>query len=213
MRRRGPVRRRGVLRAWLCLLALLAAGCLGLKAADVRLRAQLYALAAARAFAVQESSLNSAVLDALDGKEYGELVHIVQNDAGQITSVQTDAVRLNVLKARVSAAAESALADSTQEVRIPVGSLTGLDILSGCGPSLHIKVRMSGFAAAEIDSAFESAGVNQTLHRLTVTVRAHVTLSMPHNTQQKDLTYPICIAETVIVGTVPQFYARTGNGE
>lgn len=214
MRRRRPVgRRRSVLRAWLCLFALLTAVVLSVVWVDARVRRQLHAMAEVRALAIQEASLNNAVLSALEGSRCGELVHIQQNDQGLVTSIQTDALQINLLKARISAAAEGVLAENTQIVSIPVGSVTGLDLLAGAGPALRVKVRMAGYAAVEVNSSFSGAGVNQTLHRLLLRVNASVTLSMPHNTNERRLSYEVCIAETVIVGTVPELYANLANGE
>ena len=213
MHHRRKLRRRSTLRAWLCLLVLLTAAVLAVVGVDARMRRQLHAMAEVHALAIQESALNNAVLSALDGGTYGELVHVMQNEQGQITSIQTDALQINLLKARISAAAEGVLADSTQVVAIPIGSLTGLDLLAGTGPSLRVKVRMVGFASIAVQSAFQSAGINQTLHRLLLRVNASVTLSMPHNTNERHLSYEICIAETVIVGTVPDMYANLANGE
>ena len=179
--------------------------------ADARLHPQLHALAAMQALASQEHVLNSAVLSALDGGEYGALIAVQQNERGQVTSIQTDALQINILKGRISEAAASALAERTQVVAIPAGSLTGLDLLAGRGPAIRVPVRTSGYANAEIESVFEDAGINQTIHRLLLQVHAEVCLSMSKTQQTKSLTYAVSLAETVIVGEVPALYAAQAS--
>jgi sporulation protein YunB len=213
MRRRRALRKRSRLRPWLCLAACLAAVWLLLVWADARLRPQLYALAAMQAMAGEEHALNDAVLSAIENDRYASLVTVEQNDSGRVTSVRTDAVGINLLKGRVCEAASAVLASHSQVVCIPAGSLTGLDILAGRGPSIRVPVRTSGFANADVESAFEGAGVNQTVHRLLLRVHASVCLSMAKTQQTKSLSYEICIAETVIVGEVPALYANMNNGE
>lgn len=202
-----------MLRAWLCLSALLAAIVLTVAAADARLRPQLHALAAMQALAAEEHILNTAVLSALEDGRYDALVSVRQNDAGRVTAVQTNALQINLLKGRISEAAAAALTERTQIAAIPAGSLTGLDILSGRGFAIRIPVRTVGFANAEIESVFTGAGVNQTVHRLLLRVTAQVCLSMAKTQRTESLCYEVCIAETVIVGEVPALYANTGNGE
>ncbi len=213
MRRRRAFRKRSRLRPWLCLAACLAVVWFSLVWADARLRPQLHALAAMQALAGEEHALNDAVLSTLENGRYASLVQIDQTENGRIASVRTDAVGINLLKGRVCEAASAILASRSQIIRIPVGSLTGLDILAGFGPSIRVPVRTSGFANADVESVFEDAGVNQTVHRLLLRVHASVCLSMAKTQQTKTLSYEICIAETVIVGEVPTLYANLGKGE
>lgn len=213
MRRRMRLPRRSRLRPWLCLLSLIVGVWLLLVWADARLRPQLHALAAMQALQSEEHAMNDAVLRALEDGRYGALVTVEQNAAGRVTSVQTDALQINLLKGRISEAACATLAAHTQTAAIPVGSLTGLDILAGRGFALRVPVRTAGFASADVQSVFEDAGVNQTVHRLLLRVHADVCLSMAKTQSTQTLVYEVCIAETVIVGEVPYFYANTGNGE
>lgn len=203
--------RRSRLRPWLCLLLIIAAVWLLLVWADARLRPQLHALAAMQALQVEEHAMNDAVLRALGDGQYDTLVTVVQNDAGRVSSIQTDALQINVLKGRISEAACGALAAHTLTAAIPIGSLTGLDILAGRGFALHVPVRTAGYAVSDVQSVFSDAGVNQTVHRLMLTVHAEVCLSMAKTQKAETLAYEVCIAETVIVGEVPQFYANTGK--
>ena len=80
---------------------------------------------------------------------------------------------------------------------------------------------LSGISLPELDQLLNTApghaaavaGVNQTLHRMTLDVHAVLTVSMPRHTVQRTLQYDVCIAETIIVGTVPDFYANIEHGE
>lgn len=155
----------------------------------------------------------NAVLSALSGVETQSLVHVLQNSDGQVVSIQTDAISVNRLKGQIALAAGAALASPRHTVRIPFGSLTGLDLLAGRGLKIPVPVQTAGFASAQIQSEFDDAGINQTRHRLTLNVHAELTVSMPHMTRSLPMQYDVCIAETIIVGTVPDVYANMNHGE
>ena len=167
--------------------------------------------ASASAAACTRRHAGAAGRRTLGDGQYDTLVTVVQNDAGRVSSIQTDALQINVLKGRISEAACGALAAHTLTAAIPIGSLTGLDILAGRGFALHVPVRTAGYAVSDVQSVFSDAGVNQTVHRLMLTVHAEVCLSMAKTQKTETLAYEVCIAETVIVGEVPQFYANTGK--
>lgn len=181
--------------------------------ADHTLRGQLYAMAAMQACEIEESTINQSVLSTLKSKDVSPLIRIEQNNSGTVTSIQTDSVQINLLKSEIMQNCATALKSHTETVRIPCGSLTKLDILSGIGPEIKIPVRTVGYVSAEIKSEFESAGINQTIHRLNLYINANLCLSMAKSQEQKAISFEMCISETVIVGTVPQVYAFHENGE
>lgn len=183
--------------------------CVCMCLADARLRPQIRSMAAVKASALAEQAVNDAVLSALSEKNYGSLVTVEKNSEGQVTAVQTDVLKINMIKADISKKTASVLSGTKREIAIPIGSLTGLDILSGRGPSIKIKVSLSGFSESRVESTFTGEGINQTVHRLVLKVNSSVYISLPDSKETKNLTYEVCIAETVIVGYVPSFYANT----
>ena len=92
------------------------------------------------------------------------------------------------------------------QIHIPLGSLVDLDILWGLGPELKVHAMTVGTVEGEFESSFSSAGVNQTLHRIELVLHIPLTLMLPAGAVETNCDTRLCVAETVIVGQVPQFY-------
>lgn len=176
---------------------------------DTTLRPQIRSIASVKACALIEQAVNDAVLSVLSNGDYENLVTVEKNAEGQVTAVRTDALKINTLKAGISRATGTVLSGTQREVSVPLGSVTGLDILSGRGPSVKVRVSFSGYSESRINSTFTGEGINQTVHRLILTVNSSVYISLPKSDETRNLSYEVCIAETLIVGYVPQLYANT----
>ena len=95
---------------------------------------------------------------------------------------------------------------STRELAIPLGSLTGSPLLAGRGPLLHIKMQSVGSSSAHFENAFASAGINQTRHEIRLVVDVYVSVLLPGFSTVTKVTNRCAVAETVIVGSVPDTY-------
>ena len=71
--------------------------------------------------------------------------------------------------------------------------------------------RSIGTVQAEFDSQLTSAGVNQTLHRIWLEVSVPMDLLLPGGEVETALHTRLCVAETVIVGQVPDTYLQLGQ--
>ena len=63
---------------------------------------------------------------------------------------------------------------------------------------------LSGNVSADFNSSFESAGINQTKHQIYLDVKTSVYSFLPGFRTTTDVETNILVAETVIVGAVPQ---------
>ena len=145
------------------------------------------------------------------GVDYSDFVTITRNEAGEITALSADMARLNLLRAELSAHLLERLEDSQLELTIPVGSLLPLEPTWARGPELHLRALALGTASAEFESEFTSAGINQTRHRLWLELSVPVTVLLPGGGEELTVDSRLCVAETVIVGQVPQTWVQTGG--
>lgn len=143
--------------------------------------------------------------------DYSDFVTITRNEAGEITALSADMARLNLLRAELSAHLLERLEDSQLELTIPVGSLLPLEPTWARGPELHLRALALGTASAEFESEFTSAGINQTRHRLWLELSVPVTVLLPGGGEELTVDSRLCVAETVIVGQVPQTWFQTGG--
>ena len=140
---------------------------------------------------------------------YGEIVTIQRNENGDIAALTTDMVRMNRLRNQLLEELLDALGgleDTT--IQIPVGSLVDSELLWGRGPSIEVYSVAMGTVSAEFESEFSSAGVNQTLHKIWLSLSVPVKVLLPGAQLETQVDTRMCVAETVIVGQVPNYLQK-----
>lgn len=179
---------------------------------DAGLRPQLVALAETNARNQITRIADRAVADALSaqGTSYDDMVTV--QDQSTITTLTTDTARLNALRTAVMEDVVTQVeALDSKSLGVPLGTLTGLDLLSAVGPNLPVRVLSVASAHADYRNDFTSAGINQTLHRVMLDVTISAKLLLPGGVVETEVTTPICVAETVVVGQVPESYLNFGS--
>lgn len=143
---------------------------------------------------------------------YTDLVTMQTDADGNITAMSTDSAQLNALRADIlSRLIPQVDAIDGKTLSIPLGSLTGLTVLSGWGPRLPVEVVAVTAADAQYRSDFSSAGINQTRHQVLLDVSVEVTLLLSGEQAQERVEESVCVAETILVGQVPQAYLQWGG--
>ena len=95
---------------------------------------------------------------------------------------------------------------SARELSVPIGSLTGSQLLAGRGPRVSVRMESVGSSQAWFENEFESAGINQTKHRIVLNIVISVSILLPGFTTATEVPNAITVAETVIIGSVPDTY-------
>ena len=145
-----------------------------------------------------------------DGVCYDSVVALEKDAQGRLLALRTDMNRLNRLRNETLAIInERITAGGESELGIPLGSVVLPALLSGKGPKLPVRVLTVSNADAEFYSSFEEAGINQTLHRITMQVAMNITLLTPAGTQKIAVDSGVVVAETILIGQVPDTVIRT----
>ncbi len=143
------------------------------------------------------------------GITYGDIISFVTDRDGRINAMTTNIVTANQLKSSLALSILTRITNVDEtELGIPVGNLTGISILAGRGPEMKVKVIPIGSVQTELSSQFVSAGINQTQHRIIMEVTSNVDIILPSETVSTTVSVNVVIAETVIVGSVPESYAE-----
>ena len=179
-----------------CTFLLAALGALT-AAAVLHMRPIVVDLATARTSNMVNRIVVAAINDAVDSGriDYGRLVSFDKDANGHVTALKSNMAEFNRLQATIS-----------DDLSIPIGTLTGSPLLAGRGPCLHVRMQSVGTATARFDNQFSSAGINQTRHRILLDVDVHVSILLPGLTTYTKVSNEISVAETVIVGGVPDTY-------
>ena len=166
-------------------------------------------LATARTSNAVNRIVVAAVNDAVDSGriDYEQLVDFDKDAEGHVTALRSDMAAFNRLQASIADDILQRMAEvSSTDLAIPIGTLTGSPLLAGRGPCLRVRMQSVGTATARFDNQFSSAGINQTRHRIILDVDVHVSILLPGLTTYTKVSNEISVAETVIVGGVPETY-------
>ncbi len=166
-------------------------------------------LATARTSNAVNRIVVAAVNDAVDSGriDYEQLVDFDKDADGHVTALRSNMAAFNRLQASIADDILQRMAEvSSTDLTIPIGTLTGSPLLAGRGPCLRVRMQSVGTATARFDNQFSAAGINQTRHRIILDVDVHVSILLPGLTTYTKVSNEISVAETVIVGGVPETY-------
>lgn len=144
--------------------------------------------------------------------QYDRIVFFEKDLDGRITALKTNMSEVNRLKTDIlNIINDEILALDTSDIGIPLGSLFFPELFSGKGPAIPVHILSIRNSDASFVSNFSQAGINQTLHQLTMVVSVDVSVLVLGQTGSFTVTSEVVVAETVIVGDVPQTYLQTGG--
>lgn len=196
-------------RLTLCALLL----CLVLMLLERNLTRVVLTLASAKAEVLAVQALNQAA-EALiaDGISYDSLVHVTLGEDGSVRLLQANTAGMNSLASRASLTAQAKLeALQDQTVSVPLGSALGVTLLAGTGPRIQVHMLPVGAVVTAYETEFTSAGINQTRHRVLLTMRAQVRLVLPTGASGVEAVTQVAVAESIIVGQVPDSFVNVGD--
>jgi len=141
--------------------------------------------------------------------KYGDMVSLEKDAAGNITALVTNMANVNALQADITKAVTDAFLEyDITSVEIPVGSLLGGAILSGRGPRISVDILSIVNVVSCFRNEFSSAGINQTRHSIKMDVDVMMGVLLTGFQDRFDTVHTeVTVAETVIVGEVPNAYA------
>ena len=143
---------------------------------------------------------------------YDRIVYFEKDLNGGITALKTNMSEVNRLKTDIlNIINDEILALDNSDIGIPVGSLILPEFLSGKGPAIPVHILSIRNSDAVFTSHFTQAGINQTLHQLIMEVSIDIAVLVLGSTSSFTVTSEGVVAETVIVGDVPQTYLQTGG--
>lgn len=180
---------------------------------DGRVRPTVTELAKTRAANAVTRIINDAVTETLAAEaiSYPDMVSLQTDSAGQITALTSNFVAMNRLRALIlDRVVEQVDTLDTRELGVPLGNLLGLVTLSDKGPRLPVRILSVASAEGEFQNQFTAAGINQSYHRVMLDVRVTIRILIPGGKVETAVDTRVNVAETVIVGKVPDAYLQFG---
>ena len=179
---------------------------------ELRLRPVVEQLATRQVNNHVTALLNASLTDMKNG--YSGLVQIERDADGTIVAVTGNIDRINQIRGQVVQKALAAVAAiDVHTLGVPLGILFDFDLLWAKGPVIEVHSLVAGTVSTSVRSEFQSAGINQTLHRVLLDVEVPLTVLLPGSRENTVVCITVCAAETVIVGKVPQTYLNMAGGD
>ncbi len=156
---------------------------------------------------VANAAIHRAISKSSESIDYGELVSIIKGEDGSIESLTLNAEAANKLKSEIALNVLKDLNKSENyAITVPIGNFFGSEFLSGLGPKIKFKIIPFNIAHIDFESKFKPAGINQVLHTLSVKVTVDIGALLPGFEEISNLSSSAVVAETVIMGDVPETY-------
>lgn len=144
--------------------------------------------------------------------QYDRIVYFEKDLNGRITALKTNMSEVNRLKTDIlNLINDEIMAQDTEHLGVALGSLILPEFLSGRGPDIPVRLLSIRNSDADFTSHFSEAGINQTLQQLTMDIKVDVTILVLGNTETFTVSSQVVVAETIIVGDVPDTFLNTGG--
>ncbi len=204
-RRGGSARRSGT---GLTLFALLLGLCLFLSGAGMFLKRISCQIAVSDASDIVISRVNAVIAELMASGAYDQesFVRLEKDSDGEIVAVSSNMARINALSAEILARVVGATENRTLDVRVPLGNLTGVSLLMGRGPGVPVEIIMMTSSHVAFQNNVVTAGINQTKHQITLEVIVDIDILIPWGTESTQVRTEVMIADTVVIGKVPDTY-------
>ncbi len=165
----------------------------------------LLAIAEARARLIATEAINEAIKNKVANNiSYKDMITIHKNVNGEVTLIQINAMEVNRIESETALYISQTLRKITMGgIAIPLGQVTGSQILANFGPKIKVSIIPVGTVEVDISEAFEEAGINQTRHKIFLAIKTWVKIVVPMVSSNVQVATHIPIAETIIVGNVP----------
>ena len=141
------------------------------------------------------------------GPDGGKFVSFEKDGDGQISAIVTDTSRVNILSAELL----NAIVEASDRGDLDLSILLGISFFLGRGPTVPVKITMLTSSRVDFRNVLTDAGINQTKHQLLLEVCVDADVLLPWEIRSTQIVTEVLVAETIIVGRVPQTYFYTGE--
>ncbi len=182
-----------------------------LRVVNFRIMPTFRTVAESKAQSVATLCVNTAVNELMKSGRYtyDALMDIRVGESGNVIAIQSNVATINQMKAELADEISKKIENlDVSESYIPFGNFLGSDIFSGIGPRIPVRIVPLGYSVINMKNSFESAGINQTKHEVYLDITVSVTALLPVSRAGASVSTMVPIAETIIVGEVPDNYTN-----
>ncbi len=150
---------------------------------------------------------NDQTTKVMQNYNYDSMFSIEKDAEGNVSMIQMNMYRVNIIISDIAYYIQEQMKKpENSSVSIPLGSLLGINLFSGYGPNIKMRVVLLGSVETDLRSEFIAKGINQTLHRVYLQIDCPVQIMSSYKTMEEKISNQFLLAENVIVGKIPDTY-------
>lgn len=179
-----------------------------------KFRPVIKAISVSKAKVISTEAVNEAILQELsENKEaYNQIVKLEKLENGELTAILSDMEKVNKLKSRVGMIIQNKfLSLKDRKISVALGTLSGIEMFNSLGPSVPMKISVSGNVSTDFKTSFSGAGINQTIYQIYLYIRTRICVMVPGCSCCEDFESSFLVSEIVVLGNVPKVYSSQGN--
>lgn len=153
--------------------------------------------------------VNDSIMEVMEENPGLNLIDVVKDAQGEVVSIETNIQQISAVKTGVTDKILTKLKTLSREsIKVPLGNLSGNGFLSARGPNIDCRFIPVGAIEIKTLSKFEACGINQTRHQIVVSVETEISAITSFKSVRVKVPTDFVLAETVIVGSVPENYTQ-----
>lgn len=175
---------------------------------DKNIKPTVVAISEIRARAITTQAINDTIKNKIKRDiNYNDLIFVKYDNEGKVTLMQANTILMNSIASEVAIEVQEQLTEmSKSNIKVPLSNAFDTQIITL--PSINVRIVPQGSVAVDFATEFESSGINQTRHRIYIIVVTDIKIIVPLVSENLRITTNIPIAETIIVGDVPEQYVN-----
>ncbi len=189
-------------------LVLILIAILSFNIVERNLKPTITQIAHSRAHLIATEAINHVLYEkVLADVDYTDLINVHKDSQQHITLMQANTIKISRIVSQASLEIKQALKNLQEDsFQVPLGQILGSQLLANYGPRIKVRIVPVGTIDVSLDDQFQQAGINQARHILYLNIKTTVQIVIPLARESISVNNQIPIAETIIVGQVPNTY-------
>lgn len=170
------------------------------------IRPTILAMCEIQAKKISTQAINDAVKTKINKDvKYRDLIFVKHDNNGKVTMMQANTGLMNSIASDVALEVQEKIRQIPGgTIKVPIGNIFNSQLVPG--PRIKLDLEPQGSVTVDFGTEFVESGINQTIHRVYLTIITDVKIIFPLVSETVTINANIPIAETVIVGDVPESY-------
>lgn len=175
---------------------------------DQNIKPTILALSEVKARMIATQAVNDAIKSKIkDDIKYQDLIFVKTDNEGKITMMQANTVLMNSIASDVALEIQNKMRRlSINSIDVPLGNAFDSQLLAQFGPRIKMNIVPQGTVSVDFATEFKESGINQTIHKVFLIINTNVRIIVPLASETVNVTANVPIAETIIIGDVPENY-------